>query len=165
MMNFNFNHDTEVIPVAMGYDIEIDEKCREIVYFSTFSNYFIKNEFYDDQAEVPSNLTTTTGILEKALNLCKTEEEQIYTIFIFKNISNNASNALKSYIAYESASDKKYKEKIKVLLELSELEARLSDEKREDLVTPKDMFRKIEKCKENLYNFDNYLSAINESKD
>ena len=46
MIEFKFNHELETIPVAMGLSKEIDDLCRERVLFTTFTNYFIKEDFY-----------------------------------------------------------------------------------------------------------------------
>lgn len=161
----NFKHDSDSIPTAMGFSTDIDNKCREIVHFAAFSNYFIKEDFFDDNDETPSNLTTITGVLEKALSLCKTKEEELYTLFVFKNVHEHSSQAIAAYKVFEGEEDEKAKNKLKMLMELVELKALADDESdRKDLVTPKDMFKKITIAKDNMYNFDNYYNIVNESK-
>jgi hypothetical protein len=158
----NFKHDSDDLPTALGFSEEIDNKCREIIHFAAFTNYFIKNDFFDDQ-EAPSNLTTLTGILEKALNICKTEEEKIYTLFVFRSIHKNCSQALGAYEAFEEEKDEKAKKKMQMLMELVELKALSDDEEdRSNFITPKDMFKKINAAKNNMYNFDKYYSVVNE---
>ena len=160
----NFKHDSENIPKALGLSETIDNRCREIIHFSAFTNYFIKNDFFDDNDETPRNLTTVTGILEKALNLCKTKEEEIYTIFVFRNVHDHCSQAIGAYKALEEETDEKSKKKMKMLMELVELKALTDDDDdRNTFITPKDMFKKIEAAKENMYNFEKYYSVINES--
>ena len=161
-----FRHEHDNLPTAMGFNMDVDVKCREIVNFSAFSNYFIKQEFFDEtDNETPENLTTITGILEKALNLCKTKEEEIYTLFVFKNVYEHCTQALSAYQVFEGEKDEKSKKKLKMLMELVELKALADDDnERNDLITPKDMFKKITAAKDNLYNFDNYYNLVNESK-
>jgi len=161
----NFKHDSDSIPAAMGFSTDIDNKCREIVHFAAFSNYFIKEDFFDDNDETPSNLTTITGVLEKALSLCKTKEEELYTLFVFKHVHEHSSQAIAAYKVFEDEEDEKAKKKLRMLMELVELKALTDDDNnREDLVTPKDMFKKITIAKDNMYNFDNYYNIVNESK-
>ena len=162
----NFRHDSDTIPTAMGLNKEIDDKCREIVHFSSFTNFFIKEDFFsDDDNNTPENLTTVTGVLEKALGLCKSKEEEIYTLFVFKDVHNHCTQALSAYQVFEGEKDEKVKKKLKMLMELVELKAMADDEDdRKDVITPKDMFKKITIAKDNMYNFDNYYKALkNES--
>lgn len=159
-----FKHDSNKIPTALGLSEEIDNKCREIIHFSTFTNYFIKEDFFnEDDNQAPKNLTTVTGILEKALSLCKTEEEKIYTIFIFKDLHEHCSKAICAYQVYNDEPNEKERKKMKMMMELAELKAMVDDETdRSNYVTPKDMFKKIAAAKDNMYNFDKYYAAINE---
>jgi len=93
--------------------------------------------------------------------LCKTKEEEIYTLFVFKNVYEHVSQALAAYKVFEDETDEKSKKKIKMLLELVELKALADDDNdRNDLITPKDMFKKIQMARSNMYNFDHYYKAI-----
>lgn len=161
---FSFKHESDNIPAALGLTEELDNKCREIVNFASFSNYFIKKNLFDEQDESPSNLTTVTGILQKALSLCQTEEERAYTLFVFRNVHDHASGALGAYEAYSDDSDDKSKAKMKAILELMELKVLSEEDERSNYITPKDMFKKIEAAKDNMYNFEKYYSVVNESK-
>jgi hypothetical protein len=159
-----FHHDSDNVPVAMGFTEEMDSKCREIIHFSAFTNYFIKKDFFNEEEDAPTNLMTITGILEKALNICQTEEEKVYTLFVFRNVHKHCSQAIGAWEAYYDEADEKQRKKMKMLIELVELKALTEDEDRETLVTPKDMFKKITAAKDNMYNFDKYYSVVNESK-
>jgi hypothetical protein len=159
----NFKHESESIPSALGLSETIDNKCREIIHFASFTNYFIKNDFFEDGDETPSNLTTITGILEKALSLCKTKEEEVYTLFVFRNVHDHCSQAIGAYEVFSKETSEKEKKRMKMLMELVELKALSDDdEDRSNLVTPKDMFKKITAAKDNMYNFDKYYSIVNE---
>ena len=162
----NFKHESDNIPTALGLSEGIDNRCREIIHFAAFTNYFIKNDFFDDGDQTPSNLTTITGVLEKALDICKTKEEELYTLFVFRNIHDHCSQAIGAYKTFEEETDVKEKKKMEMLMHLVELKALSDDEDDRDyLITPKDMFKKIKVAKENMYNFENYYSVIiNEPK-
>ena len=161
-----FRHDSDNIPTAMGFDNIIDDRCREIVHFSAFTNFFIKEDFFDeDDDHAPQNLTTVTGVLEKALSLCNTKEEELYTLFVFRDVHNHCNQALAAYEVFQDEKDERQKKKLKMLMEIVELKVMSDDDgDRKDIVTPKDMFRKINVAKNNMYNFDNYYKALkNES--
>lgn len=160
-----FKHNSDSLPTAMGFSESIDNRCREIIHFAAFSNYFIKEDFFDEEEEAPDNLTTVTGVLEKALGLCTTKEEEMYTLFCFKTIHKMSGQALGAYMSLQEA-DEKERKKMQMLIELSELKANFDeDEERSNLLTAKDMFKRIDLAKDNLYNFDNYYNAVsNDSK-
>jgi len=161
----NFKHDSDNVVIALGLPENTDERCREMVHFASFTSYLIKNDFFDDTDESPSNLRTITGVLEKALSLCKTKEEEIYLLFIFKHVHQHTTQAIAAYDMFNNEADQKAKKKMEMLMQLVEIKALAdSEDDREDLITPKDMFKKIEIAKQNMYNFDNYYSVINESK-
>ena len=159
---FKFQHTSDDIPTALGLPVDIDKKCREIIHFSVFTNYFIKKEFFENDDETPENLTTITGMLEKSLSLCKTDQERVYTLFIFRNIHKNCSQAIGAWETLDEEKDEKAKKKLQMLLELVELKALSEEEDRANLLTPKDMFKKIEAARNNMYNFDKYYNVINE---
>lgn len=162
----SFKHDSDNLQVAMGLPEGIDNKCREIVHFSTFTNYFIKSEFFDNEDDAPNNLLTQTGVLEKALSLCENDQEEVYTMFVFKDAHNHCKQALGAFTQFEEEKDEKERKKMQMLMELVELKAMVDDDNdRSEIVTPKDMFKKIRAAKDNMYNFENYYKVVtNESK-
>ena len=160
MLEFKFNHESETIPHALGFSDELDDVCRERVIFSTVSSHYITQEFFDDEDQVPKNLNTITGILQKCLETCKNENEQLYTLLIFRTEFDTAAEAIAKYKLYHSESEQTQK-KMKIMMELVELKALMDKEDdRKDLITPKDLFRKIEIAKKNLYSFEDYYKEI-----
>lgn len=160
MVEFKFNHESNKIPVAMGFTEEFDDMCRERVMFSAVSTHFITEEFFDSEEDAPKNMNTITGILEKTLNTCKDESEKMYTLLIFRSTFDIATEAIAKYKILQEE-DSKTKTKLKILMELMELKAMMDDkEERKDLITPKDLFKKIELVKNNLYSFENYYKEL-----
>jgi hypothetical protein len=157
---FKFQHDSNVIPTALGLPEEVHDRCKEIIFFSTFTNHFIKKDFFDNDADTPSTLTTITGVLEKALSLSTSESEKLYLLFIFKEVHEKGAHNLMGYQMIEEETDEKAKKKMKMLLELTELKALMSDDDRSELTTPKDMFKRIDIAKKNMYNFENYFNEV-----
>lgn len=163
MVEFKFNHESDKIPVAMGFTEEFDDLCRERVMFSAISTHFITEEFFDNEEDTPKNLNTITGILEKTLNTCKSETEQMYTLLIFRPTFDMATEAVAKYKILQEEDDKT-KSKLKILMELVELKALMDkDSDRKDLITPKDLFRKIDLIKNNLYSFENYYKELKDN--
>lgn len=156
---FNFNHESDKIPVAMGFTEEFDDLCREKVMFSAISTHFITEEFFDSEEEVPQNMNTITGVLEKTLKICKDESEKMYTLLIFRNTFDTAAQALAKYKVMQEEDDKT-KKKLSILMELVELKALMDEEDRSHITTPKDLFKKIEAVKNNLYSFEDYYKQI-----
>jgi len=162
MIEIKFNHENSNIPTAMGLSTEIDKKCREIVNFSTFSIHLIKEEFFgENEDEAPANMTTVTGVLEKALNLCINDAEKAYTLFVFKQVHEHANQAMSAWQCYKKE-DEKERKKMELMLNLVELKALVEDDDKANYVTPKDMFSKIEIAKENMYNFEKYYALVSE---
>ena len=156
---FNFNHESDTIPVAMGFTEEFDDLCREKIIFSAISTKFLTEEFFDGQDEIPQNMNTITGVLERTLNICKDENEKLYTLLIFRSTFDKATEALAKYKIMQEEDDKT-KKKLSILMELVELKALMDDEDRAHITTPKDLFKKIEAVKNNLYSFENYYKQI-----
>ena len=161
MKQYKFNHEVDSIPDAMGFSKEFDDICRERILFSAISTHFITKEFFDEEDDAPKNMNTITGILEKCLNSCKDENEQTYTLLIFRKVFDLATESIAKYNLFNGG-DEKTKKRMKIMLELIELKA-LSEEEddRDELITPKDLFRKIDAVKNNLYSFENYYKEIN----
>lgn len=163
MVKFKFNHENEQLPEAMGFTLEMDDLCRERILFSAISTHFIAQEFFDSPKDAPKNMNTITGILEKCLDICKDENEKLYTLLIFRKEFDLATEAVAKYEVFNSE-DEKMKKKLKVMMELVELKALMDEDNREHILTPKDLFKKIESVKNNLYSFDNYYKEVKNNK-
>lgn len=160
---FKFQHDAEKINQALGLSDELDLKCLDIVVFSTISNHLLSEELFDSKDLAPRTLTTMSGDLQKALSLCSNEDEKNYVLLIFKQTHDMASEVIAKYKALNEADPK---EKIKL-----ELMMKLLDFKIDDIasqvgaehlrLTPSNLFKRFNLVKKSKYNFDNYLSLLN----
>jgi hypothetical protein len=160
---FQFQHEAEKINDALGLSYEQDAKCREVIFFSAFSNYFIGVDLFDNEEERPKSLSTLTGDLEKALSLLKDDREKSYMLLLFKTTHNLALEIIAKYRVLETLEPSERK-RMDLLLGL--LECKLEDKKQEennfDYYSPSEMFKRIDYAKESLYNFQNYLNLVNE---
>ena len=160
---FNFQHDAEKINQALGLSDELDLKCLDIVIFSTICNHFLTEELFDSRDLAPKALTTMSGDLQKALSLCSNEDEKNYVLLIFKQTHDMASEVIAKHKMFNEADPK---EKIKL-----ELMMKLLDFKIDDIasqvgaehlrLTPSNLFKRFNLVKKSKYNFDNYLSLLN----
>ena len=163
--NLKLDHESKTLTGAFGLDDKIDKLCREKILFAHVSNYYIAKEFYADHSdEVPKNLSTHTGHLEKALSLCETEKEKLYLLFIFKNEDDHIIEGLSAYKTLEEEENPEKKKKLKMLLELAEIKKMMVDEDEfERVVTPKDLFKRFDIVKDHMYSFDDYYNAMKDA--
>jgi hypothetical protein len=162
---FQFQHDAEKINDALGLSYEQDMKCREVVFFSAFTNYFIGRELFDDESERPRSLSTMTGDLEKAMSLLDTDREKSYMLLLFRNNHNLALEIISKYRLLENA-DKAERRKLDLILGLLELKLEEKKEKQEEgeeveYYSPSDMLKRIDFVKESRYNFQKYYNLVN----
>lgn len=163
---FQFQHDAEKINDALGLSYEQDTKCREVVFFSAFSNYLLGRELFDDESERPRSLSTMTGDLEKAMSLLDTDIEKSYMLLLFRNNHTLALEVIAKYRVLENA-DKTERKKLDLILGLLELklEEKKSKDKDEEeefeYYSPSEMLKRIDYVKESRYNFQKYYNLVN----
>lgn len=161
---FTFNHEEKKINRAVGVPDKIYEKVKDIVFFSTFSNYFIIKDLFDDENDAPKSLNTVTGDLEKALNLTCNEMEKDYLLLTFKNYHEIAIETIAKYQLLNKLGEKE-KKKVDLVLQMIQLQLnednKLEDDESESFINPTVMFKKVEIAKKNLYNFEKYYEDTN----
>jgi hypothetical protein len=157
---FVFDHEETKINRAVGVSDEMYERVKNIVFFSTFSNYFIKEDLFDDENDVPKSLNTVTGDLEKALKLTSNDMEKDYLLLNFKNYHEMALETIAKYQLLNRL-DETEKKKISLIMQMMELKMEEDAKNGEDVpVNPKEMFNKLEIAKKNLYNFEQYFKDV-----
>lgn len=164
---FKFQHDAEKINLALGLSDELDLKCLDIIVFSTISNHLISEELFDSKDLAPKSLTTISGDLEKALSLCSNEDEKNYVLLIFKQTHDMAVEVVAKYKALNEADPR---EKLKMELVMKLLDFRIDDIASqvgaEHLrLTPSNLFKRLDYVKKSRYNFEKYLSLVNNKAD
>lgn len=164
---FKFQHDAEKINLALGLSDELDLKCLDIVVFSTISNHLLSEELFDSKDLAPKSLTTISGDLEKAISLCSNEDEKNYVLLIFKQTHDMAIDVVSKYKALNEADPR---EKFKMELVMKLLDFRIDDIASEMgaehlRLTPSNLFKRLDYVKKSRYNFDKYLSLVNNKTD
>lgn len=158
---FNFNHDTPKVAQALGVNSNTEDKCIEIIIFSTISNFLISEELFDSRDEAPSKLTTMSGDLEKALSLVNTDQERDYVLFMFRQLhmAVQTSIAKKQVLEEMTGMDKKKAELVMKMLELK-IEEKAEESEVDSFLTPSSVFNRIRLVEESRYNFDKYLLLL-----
>jgi hypothetical protein len=157
-----FKHDEEQIHKALCLPDEVKDSVREKIFFSTFSNTLVKDELLDDEDETPVELTTVTGILEKALGLAS-EQEYEYMLLTFNNTHDLANKGVMHYKMLNAKSESK-EEKTK--MKLFELLAGLKEldfvEESAEFrsLTPSNLVKRVKMVKKSNYNFEKYMEML-----
>lgn len=157
-----FKHEEEQMHKAFGLSDETKETIREKIFFSTFSNTLLKEELFDNKDDVPAELKTVTGILEKALSLA-TEEEYDFMLLTFNNTHDLAHKGLIHYKMLNSNPENKEERTKMKLLEflsgLKEIECEQEDAEFRSLV-PSNLVKRVKMVKKSGYNFNKYIELI-----
>lgn len=164
---FQFQHDAEKINQALGLSDALDLKCLDIIVFSTISNHFLSEELFDSRDLAPRTLTTMSGDLEKALSLCSNEDEKNYMLLMFRQTHELASEVIAKHKALNSA-EPKDKAKLELIMKLLDfkIEDIASEVGADHLrLTPSNLFKRLDYVKKSKYNFDKYLSLVNNTAD
>jgi hypothetical protein len=158
---FKFQHDAEKLYDAFGITKEFDAKCREIIHFAAISNHLIVENLFDNRSDAPRSLTTLTGDLEKAISLCLSQEEVYYVLFNFNQFHDIAMDVLAKHKLLNELDGVK-REKLDLMLKMAEIKIR--EEMNDDnlqIISPADMFKKIELVKQSKNDFEKYLGLLN----
>jgi len=155
-----FKHEEEQMHKALCLSDEVKDNVREKIFFSTFSNTLVKEELFDNKDDVPAQLTTVTGILEKAIALAN-EQEYDYMLLTFNNTHDLAHKALAHYKILSDDTTKEARTKMKLLellAGLKELDMDEADEVRS--LAPTNLVKRVKMVKKSGYNFDKYMELI-----
>ena len=155
-----FDHHCEDFTDAIGVSSETDEYCREIVYFTAFSNQLLGKELFPDEKDRPRVLTTITGDLEKSLGFVQTEEQAFYLLLIFRKAH---EIAIQAFGQYEQINDANELEKRKMRVSIEQVEITMEEQRKKHgdmFISPLKVINKIEYVKESRYNFQKYLEII-----
>ena len=154
---FNFNHDANNFLRALGVDENLAKRVKEIIFFSTICNFLIRGNMFDDDNDVPNNLKTVTGDLEKALSFVQTEEEKNLLLIMFKDHQDVAMENCKRYKFLQESPEKERKA-LKLMLKLAEV--KMEDEGKNLNLRPSDIFKRIKYVEKVNYNFDKYFDIV-----
>lgn len=159
--SFKFEHNMPKVAQALGIESTTEDKCLEIIMFSTISNHLISEDLFDSRADAPSKLTTMSGDLETALHLAQTEQEKEYILFMFRSLHNAVQAAISKneVLNQMTGIDKKKAELVMEMLEIK-LEEHAKESDINSILTPKSVMNRIKLVTESKYNFEKYLLLL-----
>lgn len=158
MNSFNFDHTANGFFEGLGVGQTTIDRCKEVIYFSTISNYLIKSSFYEKD-EPPLNLTTVTGDLEKSLALITTQQEKDVLLLMFKEFQQFVTSSIRKYKLFNELpeKDRKKAQALFNILDLMKEDANIGDD---EMSSMKEIFSKIKLVEKSNYNFDKYLEIV-----
>jgi hypothetical protein len=164
----DFNHDKDEFHEAMNIPGYIRTKCRERIFFASFSNALQRAELFEDEEDAPKDMSTVTGDLQRCLRMITDPLEYEYTLLTFYGHQRMAMEAYGKYKYLNSSSQSKEdKIKLSIINLMMDLKDRQEDEENNtkeddeiDNITVNTTIKRISIVKSSLYNFDTYLKLI-----
>jgi hypothetical protein len=163
-----FNHDKDAFHEAMNIPSYIRTKCRERIFFTSFSNALQRVELFEDEDDAPKDMSTVTGDLQRCLKMINDPLEYEYTLLTFYGHQRMAMEAYSRYKYLNSSSQSKEdKIKLSIINLMMDLKEKQEDEENNskeddeiDNITVNTTIKRISIVKSSLYNFDTYLKLV-----
>lgn len=160
-----FNHNKDSFHEAMNIPSYIRTKCRERIFFASFSNGLQRIELFEDVDDAPKDMSTVTGDLQRCLKMITDPLEYEYTLLTFYGHQKMAQEIFGRYkFLQESGNSKEDKLKMSILNLLEQLRNRDEDDEEEDddidNLNSATLLKRIPIVKESLYNFETYLKLV-----
>lgn len=168
LKSMTFNHEIESFHKALGITDDVRTRCRERIFFTAISNAFHRYEFYEHEEDVPKNLKTITGDLERLLDSITDQLEYEYTLMVFNNYQRVAMQTFAYYKHInESKQDKESIIKAQILELIETLHKSEDDEDDDDRderpvdkINKNSMLKRLSFVKKSHHNFDTYLNMV-----
>lgn len=166
LRNREFNHETENFHESLGISDETRVRCRERIFFNTFSNALQRLELFEDDDDAPKELRTVSGDLQRCLRTITDQLEYEYTLMIFNSTQRMAMESFAYYKhMLESHDNREDRIKLKIMELVEEMRgSKDDDDEDEDPISrlnKKSMIKRIKFVKQSHYNFDTYLNMLN----
>lgn len=167
LANKEFNHETESFHESLGISDDIRVKCRERVFFNTFSNALQRQELFEDPDDAPKEMRTVSGDLQRCLRSITDQLEYEYTLMIFNGAQRTAMESFAYYRhMLETHDNREDRIKLKIMELVEEMRAGKDDDDDDDdepinRINKKSMMKRIKFVKQSHYNFDTYLNMLN----
>ena len=168
LKNREFNHSKDHFHDAMNIPSYMRTKCRERIFFAAFSNALQRIELFEDEDDVPKEMSTVTGDLQRTLSMITDDLEYEYTLLTFYGHQKMAMEAFGRY-KYLNSKDQSKEDKLKLSIinliqELKDRDDDDDDKKEEedeiDNITVNTIIKRISIVKDSQYNFETYLKQL-----
>jgi hypothetical protein len=160
-----FNHDKEAFHEAMNIPGYMRTKCRERIFFTSFSNALQRVELFEDEDDAPKDMSTVTGDLQRCLRMINDPLEYEYTLLTFYGHQRMAMEAYSKYKYLNSTSQSREdKIKLSIINLIQDLKDKDEDSEQEedeiDNITVNTAIKRISIVKTSHYNFETYLKLL-----
>jgi hypothetical protein len=161
-----FNHSKDQFHEAMNIPSYLRTKCRERIFFTSFSNALQRQELFEDPEDAPKDMSTVTGDLQRCLRMISDPLEYEYTLLTFYGHQRMAMEGYKRYEFLNSKDQSKEdKLKLSIINLIQELKANDEDDEDEeedaiDRLSSSALLERINIVKQSHYNFDTYLKLV-----
>ena len=139
MINIQFDHSQDNLMQSMGITKDDFDAAKAKVLFHTISRPYIVEDLYgispldEDavEANVPAELRTGSGVLEKCLSTALTETEKLAMLIMFHDQHKTAREMMAMYLAYsdfdsvEKVIKEKFGNSMKAIIALAVFKDRL----------------------------------------
>jgi hypothetical protein len=162
----DFNHNKDAFHEAMNIPSYMRTKCRERIFFASFSNALQREELFEDENDAPKDMSTVTGDLQRCLRMINDPLEYEYTLLTFYGHQRMAMEVYAKFKFLNSNSQSKEdKIKMSIINLIHELKSKddEDDDKEEDEIdniNVTNAIKRVHYVKKSSYNFDTYLSML-----
>lgn len=165
LKHLTFNHETENINVALGLSSEREIIVRERIMFHTFAHHLnLINNHYPDTSSAPANERTTSGLLHTLLQSIHNQHEYEVSLYMFDRYEKVCDNVIKVYIPFARKNDFPEHVRTMIVAKLEAASAELVSEKggQPMILSPINVFKRIELVQKSGGNFDTYMKLYQE---
>jgi hypothetical protein len=161
------DHTKEQFHQALTVPDYMRTKCRERIFFSSFSNALQREELFEDEEDAPKEMSTVTGDLQRCLKMIDSQLEYEFTLLNFMSYQKLAMESYGRY-KYLNSKEKTKEDKLKLsIINLIE-DLRNQEDEEEDGVnnlSVNSVIKRISIVKSSHYNFDTYLKQLTKEFD
>lgn len=165
LKDIQLDHSKEKFHEALTVPDYMRSKCRERVFFSSFSNALQREELFEDADDAPKEMSTVTGDLQRCLKMIDSELEYEFTLLNFMAYQKLAMEAYGRY-KYLNSKDmpKENKLKLSIINLMEDLRNQEEDNEEDegiDNTSVNSVIKRISLVKSSHYNFTTYLKQLN----
>jgi len=157
------DHTKEQFHQALTVPDYMRTKCRERIFFSSFSNALQREELFEDEEDAPKEMSTVTGDLQRCLRMIDSHLEYEFTLLNFMSYQKLAMEAYGRY-KYLNSKEKTKEDKLKLsiinLIEDLRNKEDNDDEEGVDDLSVNSVIKRISIVKTSHYNFETYLKQL-----
>jgi hypothetical protein len=91
MLTIKLNHDKNDMVDVLNLTKEQSIKSKAAMIFGILSPKVLADSLFDDESEIPSDMKTISGCIEKVLSICENDEMRVYSLLNFYTLNEKIS--------------------------------------------------------------------------